>query len=220
MARRRVKTFKEILVDPSLKRGRSEGGVPPHGHPRQCHGTKRDGDRCTQWAMKGSRFCHQHGGREPGFKTTNVVSFYGPKFSQKFRDQLAEIESHADKRMELFAEIDVARSLAAKSLELFDKCFNGEEEIDPALKAGVIKSCRTALSHVAHLVTQQAKLDVTIGATMSTEQVGALVHKVTHIVAEELQDHPELMERVTAKIANLRVLDDTQGGGDNVVINL
>lgn len=68
-----------------------------------------------------------------------------------------------ERRKSLIDEIDVARALCQRSVELFSACYEKAEKdsaaVTPELKARVIANLKDSLEHVARLVTQHAKIE-------------------------------------------------------------
>jgi hypothetical protein len=57
------------MSDPQGSRHR---GPPPADDPRRCTAHKKDGERCSGWALKGLSVCGKHGGANPAARRAGL----------------------------------------------------------------------------------------------------------------------------------------------------
>lgn len=106
---------------PSSKRKSPGKPLPEH----QCQGTsKRSGERCGKWKMRGKDYCHIHGGKTP--RGVGLPQFSHGRYSASVPARLSKSyeEALADpKRLELDNELAIVIS---RNRELLEKLYDGD----------------------------------------------------------------------------------------------
>jgi len=105
-----------------MDRKRSPGKPPPE---HQCQGTsKRSGNQCEKWKMRGKNYCHIHGGKTPSgvglpqFDHGRYSVSVPARLSQSYEETLND-----PKRLELDNELAL---LISRNQELLQSLYSGE----------------------------------------------------------------------------------------------
>lgn len=134
------------------------------------------------------------------------MSIYARNRSAKLKELLTLIEEGRQDAQSLQDEIDMTRAIADRHVEILDKVLFAEKEVSPDLKMTVMKRAQESLSHVAELVTAQAKLTAMSSGTLSAEQLNVIVIRITRVITDRLQTtHPELMNEILSELQTLAI---------------
>lgn len=172
-------------IDPSVKGVFSK--LPPPGHPRRCQGPNRFREQCEKWARKGSHFCKAHGGYNRHYH--RPLNWYARGTTQQLADRLKELAGQGpDERMSLSQEIDLARELAKKALDLYDLAHYGEKEQDENLRIASREHLKTALDGVADLVGRAARAQSLSASVISIQHIEHLAAQFTKILETHVLD--------------------------------
>lgn len=190
--------------DPSVKYDGSGGGPPP-GHVRRCQSRNRQRTQCGRWAIVGSQYCQFHGGRRP--LTYNKMGIYSKRASAKLKQKLEELqELTADERIDLSEEIDVARVLAERAINMYDEMVI-QEKGDARSKASAAMVLKDALRHVSELVAQHARVQAIAADKVSVHNLKWIADQVCKIIKEEIPDI-QLQDRLIGRIEEMKLVSD------------
>ena len=168
--------------------------------------------QCARWALIGSEYCNWHGGR---FKNRGIdkghqkkdMGYYSRNVSLTLREKLEELERMSpEERFSLAEEIDLARTMASKALQLYDLAFHGETEVDEKSKSTAYSLMQDALKFVADIVKKAAEAKKIHESTVDFEQVAYLTRAITKIVQEEIADVDRSMaDRVVERLNAIKI---------------
>jgi hypothetical protein len=210
-------------VDWDLLNDGWHGGQPPKGHPRQCQGVVRwsGGRQCPNWAIKTRNFCKRHGGHNPTHHSVaNRSNLYSRHASQQLKDVLERVASTPDERQSLADEIDVSRAMCERAIRLFEQACLSDQAKDYSIeiKTRSVEMVQTSLEAVSKLIQAHTKLMVMSDRMLTTEQIEYMFVQLNKTLTNQLlPDHPEIFERITEVISNIR-LPEKSGSVVNITI--
>ncbi len=186
--------------DPKVTKTGQRGGPPPNGHVRRCQGrneylTKRDGKptQCGRWALIGRDYCGRCGKGRSLWKPKVARGWYSKYAGDALSAKLEEMRSAPpDERISLESEIDVARVLAAQTLQIFDlvvvqgEVGTADEETARVMKAQASIALRDAMSFVAGIIDKAARVRTLSEGTIDVELVGYIVHQVQKVIEKRV----------------------------------
>lgn len=120
---------------------------PPPDSSYRCQATKRDGERCTQWACRGQRFCRMHRGNSRNAKswlhgdvrlgafadqealTRRLPVTYSKYLSDSLKSRLIELAGDEDDPFDLTEDMRLAQSTAVDAAMLYDVTKAASEQL-------------------------------------------------------------------------------------------
>lgn len=198
--------------DPRVKRERGVA-LPPVGHTRRCQSAKRyvrPRQQCTQWACPGRHYCKFHGGRNPTTMPSRYSKHAGPKLSEFLKGVEELGEDSPTGRLDISEEIDLARALAGRSVEIFDATFFGDMETSPDLKAVAAHQLKAALTHVSDLAYKASKIFQSVPELLDGKILVHIIDQVSSALQDEELDEATV-ERIIKRLHRVQ-LPERRGG--------
>jgi hypothetical protein len=153
--------------------------------------------------------------------------YYSKRLGPKLKQLLAEAEAEGDARLALEQECDVARVMALRAIEMYDKVViedglkgkNLDEDHVSRLKAQATITLREALNHVASLVLASHKAKALSASTLDAKNVDWVISEVGLVIARHLrEDSPALFDKIMTDLNNIKVIG--KEGKANVTISV
>jgi len=211
--KQKYRAKKTWFPGPSVKYDFKKGGAPPPNHSRRCQSHNREKVQCGRWALKGREFCKRHGGKTPLFLPGLMGKFYSQHAGPKLRELMEKAAAAGDERLLLDEEIDFSRTLALRSIQLFETaCLDETESAKTSvdLKAAAIAGARNAMSHIADLVMKAAKIRALDANSAIAPALDFVVQQVVKAVEDEVAvTDPILAKRLTDRLRDIRLPENT-----------
>lgn len=212
-------------IDPSVKRGQSQGGSAPDGHARRCQGRAKHGGQCGRWALRTRNYCAKHGGRLP-LATKKMPGFYSKHVGPKLRDKLEELAKQPDsERYSLTGETDAVRLTAIQAMKVFDKvCVDGALDKDgkPNLdaRATATMAMRDSMEAVADMLAKATKIDMLRADKIPIGNAKWLAERVMRMIHDLVEPKDKkLAKKLLKHIEELCILEG-QIPSKNIVVNI
>lgn len=169
-------------------------GQPPKNHPRRCWGIMRNGERCTQWALKGGTRCRSHGGwRNKLSNGSHDLGFMPAFYRKKLTQSLSEAVQHqlnleSDEQFSVLEELALMRESTGDFVQLYGVAHQAYEEnptdelLQAKLAAGELM--RTALDKVVAIADKAAKIHFTGKNVFTALDLKMVVNQMTAIMFE------------------------------------
>jgi hypothetical protein len=200
-------------IDPNVK-GKF-ACLPPAGHVRRCQGTNKYRLQCEKWARKGSNYCKRHGGYNR--KYNRPVNWYAREATDTLAQRLAALaEMSPDERLALTGEIDLARELTSKAVDLYDRAHYGDksEKLSDELKVLSREALRDAISHVSEVVTKAARAHSLSANVIGVQHIEHLAAQFTKIIEDLVVPLDEQVGATCLKRLNEVKLPVAEGSGE------
>lgn len=181
------------------------------GDPQKCTAHKTDGTPCPNWAMRGQRVCHAHGGRAPQNKAKaqqrlaeqkarDVMVTYGLPIDTSPADALlAEVHRTAgavawlaDRVAELSAE-----AVAWNTREMVAGGIGGGSTTESAEPHVWVKLYQEERKHLVRVCAEAIRCGIEERRVKLAESQGALVAGVIRAILGDLDLNAEQQARVS-----------------------
>lgn len=188
-------------------------------HEHRCqalHKTTRE--RCKKYAVRGSKFCVQHGGRLKGrikpqnkvmsreFMSAGYLQHVGPTLKKQLEHFLSKPH---DEQVSLYEELAVARATATQALKLASPLFedqtNATPEMkkllnDPAFKALALSTLNDAMGRVKDLVVAASKIEKDAEDKVSVKVINLFILQILRAIESVVGDDRELLMKINDAI--------------------
>lgn len=185
-----------------------------HDPERRCEAIARTtGVQCEKWVVKGAKRCRTHGGRR---RMTHLgKSIYTKRAKGKFKELISEMEQlSTEDRIDLSAEVDVMRTVASRSVLLFQRaCFPEEDETKMSFdtKIAAISLVQNTLKEVGVMVEKCAKVAMLSSTILNPQQVQFIFDQLTAILTRLLkEDHGEILTSILNEMDNIKLISKEQ----------
>lgn len=141
------------------------------------------------------------------------MTWYGRKAGSKIAELLKEMGGEKEKLLNLEEEVQLARVMAQRAVELYESAFLGPSSADvpDETKALATANLRVALDHVTMTVEKATKVRVMMTeGNVDASDIRTLAQTLTANVIEagrKLNLSEEQIEQLTAAMAQTRVPD-------------
>lgn len=179
-------------------------GRPPDDHPRRCHGIMRDGERCTQWALKGLTRCSSHGGSKSkrcqyrnGEWNKFMPNFYRKQLTKSLTAAVSEqLQLETNEQFSIIEELALMRETCADYVQMYAIAHQAYEDapsedlLECKISAGTLM--REALSEVVTLAEKASKIHFTtknVFTALDLKLVVAQLVKIQYEVCGQKYKH-------------------------------
>ena len=139
------------------------------------------------------------------------MSWYARRAGPVLRQRLEELrELSPDERHSLSDEVDLARLLAERSLQIYDAAVVQNQGSDD-LKAAAVAGMRNALNHVSDIVAKASKVHAVSSSVVELEHIDYVLQQVVRIIEEEVAGvDKKLADTVVDRLSGIK-LPEAQG---------
>lgn len=147
-----------------------------------------------------------------GTRDVPIREYYTRRSGSKFKKLLAALEG--DERMDLSAEVDLARVMCERSVHLYEiTCISPPEGKTPSArsKALATENLRTSLNHVSDMVKKLAAVSAVSSTTIPVERLTQISTQLANVLARHLsKDHPTLYEAIVKDIEAIHIVPSSE----------
>lgn len=190
-------------------------GCPPADHKNRCQGKKRrTRNRCKRWALKGSKYCQFHGGRQKVAKKI-MRKRYAKFLGQTLRDKINELSTdpHFD-QVNLYDEIAIARLGAIQALKLAEPALLGTHDLKPETIALSLSCLHDAMDRVRDVVVAASKIEKDSDGRVSLRVVDLVIVQIIKTIYKICPDETLAieLEKTIRDTVRLPVIADGSSG--------
>lgn len=209
--------YGDFLIDPSvtLKGKKPQVHIAPEGHPRRCQAKRHPnwgGGQCRKWALKSRYYCLWHWKK---YKRSDMAGaseyIYHKRGTEKLKKLLEQ--ANENKLEDLQGEIDVARVMSAKAVEMVDSVIHSEKEIRESTRLHMMQFVMSTIKMVSEIVEKQVKINAL--NTMNPEQIEFMNSQIIRILRRYL-----LPEQEETYVKVVEAFDEIKIPGKEVQITI
>ena len=187
-------------------------GSPPEDHERRCQGKSNVRKaRCLKWALKGSKYCKFHGGRQKLARIGNMKRVYSQYLGPTLKSRLEEmLDASHDDQVQLYEELAMSRVMAQEAIKLADIALSQADDknkngngINKGLAIDIVQK---SLSVVKDFALAAQKLETDAKNTVSLRVVDLFIAQIMKSIQSVLGDDTRTVELIESHIAeNVRI---------------
>ena len=196
-------------------------GGAPNDHPRRCQArSMHTRQQCNKWALKGSKYCQFHGGRNAlARKGYGLTRFYtrelGPTLKQKL-EELTDKPHH--EQLTLYEELAIARVQAMQALKMAEPALEGKD-LKPETRALCFSVLNDAMENVKEMVLAASRIEKEADDKVSIKVLDLFVLQITRAIFRVCgTDNEGLARKIQEEIERTVRLPLHNGTDPNVTI--
>lgn len=164
-------------------------GRPADDDARRCQARRRSGEQCRRWAMRDSKFCPFHGGRQRGKLRLAGPRFYSAFLKTTLKKAVARsMRASPAHQLSLNEELALVRHYAGQAVAMYGAAVEtGRQELVAA--AGTVM-CEV-LERVRAMCESASRLALATDDRVSVHNLAFVVNQVVHVVYKVLGDEDE-----------------------------